>query len=458
MNFFKKKPDTEEEQRKKFNDMFYPETLRQENEKKERDNLVNELGDNLSPAEILYSTKDDLIKKKQELSSNKLQMTDTYDFVSKPVKKIPKPSFDSSITIPKPPINNDLNNAEPIETPDEDPNAAQPLLENKLVKNNINTAPIKGHIEVQAPLSNESFFLDLAQKPQPIKQTRQKEQNFIQKVSESIKEGVSNIKNATVHQVKNLGSKAADAVIKPVAKMGVNALRNNHKLMERLKKTDGKKLAKGLEDKYSKVTHPMIRDYFGPDAAGMLDIGRKKPTDPAYSKDAKIFDSIDDEKLTKYKPYIYKKLSEQFRDYATSLNIEKTKVYYFKNNSQIASRILNDDNFNNFLIANKNKIKNRNEKLSIEFTTGNLYYGIHFADIIDRRFDKQKNLHILIGDTNDFNKEKEGKNTNSSSVDNGAKQFIKAGSVAMDKGYIEPRLIMIEIKIPKEKLDKLWNK
>lgn len=87
-----------------------------------------------------------------------------------------------------------------------------------------------------------------------------------------------------------------------------------------------------------------------------------------------------------------------------------------------------------------------------------MYYGIHFADIIDRRFDKQKNLHILIGDTNDFNKEKEGKNTNSSSVDNGAKQFIKAGSIVMDKGYIEPRLIMIEIKIPKEKLDKLWNK
>lgn len=204
---------------------------------------------------------------------------------------------------------------------------------------------------------------------------------------------------------------------------------------------------------YDRAKH-VLSGLSGADVQGTLDIahGEENMHKPDYIKDALKLKNYDDPAINRYKGEIKQKVLKEFKDYGyDEKTISNIKGYYFKDNSDPSRRILESKDFKDILKANKQNILS-NKEFSISFpkhgpigllSDNNLKNSIGKAQVLDYYINKQ-GLHLKILDTYDFNKD--------------AEDFLnKAGRSQMLKGNLKPYFSVYEIKIPKEKLDEIWN-
>ncbi len=190
----------------------------------------------------------------------------------------------------------------------------------------------------------------------------------------------------------------------------------------------------------------------GPDTAGMLDLahGEENMNNSDYIKDTVKLKNYEDPKIKQYQEYFKEKIENQFRDYG--YNSKDIKGYFFNNNSEPSQRIVQNKDFRNYIKENYNELLKENIT-SISFPkhgpvgilkNNNFKNALGKADIKFEEVDKQRNLHLKIFDTYDFNKE--------------AKDFLnKAGREEMLKGNLKPYFTIHDIIITKDELDKIRN-
>ena len=149
----------------------------------------------------------------------------------------------------------------------------------------------------------------------------------------------------------------------------------------------------------------------------------------SYVKDTLKLENCNDEKISKYRDYLKNKIEQQFGSYSNVIP-EEVNGYYFKSDSNPSKDLAKTKEIKEFIKRNKQDIIDGtlfHNKLSasINFPIGDWHYSIGKADIIDCYFDNNKNLHLILADTYDFNA-----NENN---------LIEAGRLLMQEGELKAR-------------------
>ncbi len=211
-----------------------------------------------------------------------------------------------------------------------------------------------------------------------------------------------------------------------------------------------KTIEAGIKFSNNKLGNWAANKIIGPDAAGMLDLAQNKQMQTEYTKNAAQLKNFNDIQNEDDKKYMIEKLYEQFSDYTDITNIENIKGYNFSENSEPSQRMAQNEDFKKAIKQNKEKIL-KGESTSGNFPShgilqkDNLHNALGHFDIRNGKIDEQGNLHVQVYDTYDFNKENKGA-TN------------QAGLEQMHKGNLVPYFTIHDILIPKDELDKIWNK
>ena len=215
-------------------------------------------------------------------------------------------------------------------------------------------------------------------------------------------------------------------------------------------KVKQKAIEGGIGKFYGRIINSKITEMYGPDTAGMLDLAHKNQMEPEYTKDAIRLNSFEDIQNEQDRKYLANKLNDQFSEYTDITNIENIKGYNFKENSKPSQRMAQDKDFLNVIKNNKEKII-KGENISGNFPShgisneDNWHNALGHFDIRNIEIDKQGNLHVKVYDTYDFNKE------NKTTAN-------QAGYEQMHKGNLVPYFTIHDVLIPKDELDKIWNK
>ncbi len=158
---------------------------------------------------------------------------------------------------------------------------------------------------------------------------------------------------------------------------------------------------------------------------------------PEYvQKNGKLYDSINDLKNTNLEREIEARLKSE-------TGKEDCKVLKLHSDSSMAKKIESSDDFKDFLINNPNLLKPNGslQEAKITFQKNDLYNALHGAVIKDARTDTQGNLTLTVQDLWNFNK---------------GRTSVKGriGEKLQNEGSLENYYIIIDIKIPKEELEK----
>lgn len=196
---------------------------------------------------------------------------------------------------------------------------------------------------------------------------------------------------------------------------------------------------------YNLIMYGLGKTIIGKNAAGMLDLAHPKMNNPNYVKDTIKLNNYNDKWISKYQEYLRNKIEEQFKSY-DNINPEEVDGYYFKSNSNPSQELAQTKVIKEFIKQNKQDIidgilfKDK-QTISVVFPTGDWYYSIDRADIIDCYFDNNDDLHIILADTYDFN--------------GGESKLIEAAKKAMQRGELNGKFIIWDILIEKNDFDKI---
>jgi len=158
---------------------------------------------------------------------------------------------------------------------------------------------------------------------------------------------------------------------------------------------------------------------------------------PEYvQKNGKLHNSINDLKNTNLKQDIKARLKSE-------TGKEDCKVLKLHSDSSMAKKIESSEDFKAFLINNPNLLKPNGslQEAKITFQKSDLYNALHGAVIKDAKTDAQGNLTLTVQDLWNFNKGR-------TSVRG------RIGEKLQNGGSLENYYIIIDIKIPKEELEK----
>ena len=223
-------------------------------------------------------------------------------------------------------------------------------------------------------------------------------------------------------------------------------IKKHPEIKEKLKNVNHRISSPYIGRHYNDFFNDLARKAYGENTAGMLDLAHKNQINPNYTKDAIKLNNYNDRQIIKYKNYLKNKIEKQYKDY-TNIDPKNVDGYYFKSNSNPSMELAQTKEIKEFIKQHKkeiinNTLSNKNECQSIEFPTGDWYYAVHYADIIDTYFDKNGNLHLIMSDTNDYNINED-------------LEIIKAGRDAMLKDELKPKYVIWEILIKKDEFDKI---
>lgn len=194
----------------------------------------------------------------------------------------------------------------------------------------------------------------------------------------------------------------------------------------------------------SEITAAIASSVMGKDASGLLKLSAKNADMKAfYLKDATVYNTADE------LPNIYKNF---IKDKINSQNLsENTSGILFDSNSQIAKRLINNNDFRQVIMNQitpeifylfkfyKNDIYIQ-YKDGVEFTYGNFKYAIRRADIINLKIDIFGNVSGDLVDTTDYN----------NPIDD--LKIVKVGYELQKENKIVPKFVIIHFSIPIEKL------
>lgn len=125
--------------------------------------------------------------------------------------------------------------------------------------------------------------------------------------------------------------------------------------------------------------------------------------------------------------------------------MDDCKVFVANENSSLSQKIANSDELKSIIKQDMQYIRKFNifpsKGSNIEFTSPDLYNALHGANIADATFDKNGNLNLVIEDLYNFNQGR-------TSVRG------RLGEKFQNKGDLIPYYVRVNVKIPKEELDK----
>ncbi len=190
--------------------------------------------------------------------------------------------------------------------------------------------------------------------------------------------------------------------------------------------------------------------YFGPDAANMLNLSKRR-FNILYTKDALKVNSCFDREVSDYNngelnqfvPYIYQKIQKQFLPFG--YDAKKVDGYIFKSNSAPVKRIKQSQDFKNILAKNIDNIQEGqifNARFSNPGWRGsNLYNAFGSVDFLCAGYDKKGNLRLYMFDTYDFNRGENAK--------------VEAARRQMMQGKLKGYYTIHEILISPSELDSI---
>lgn len=215
--------------------------------------------------------------------------------------------------------------------------------------------------------------------------------------------------------------------------------REIQKVKDYVKEIIENKIIENITKEITNLCAPIVAKVFDlPESYQLYRVGSPGlNNNPEYvQKNGKLHNSINDLKNTNLERDIKARLKSE-------TGKEDCKVFKLHSDSSMAKKIKSSEDFKDFLINNPNLLKPNGflQEAKITFQKGDLYNALHGAVIKDAKTDAQGNLTLTVQDLWNFNKGR-------TSVRG------RIGEKLQNEGTLENYYIIIDIKIPKEELEK----